>query len=123
MKINIVIGLLVGIIIVLLGANVSDNKLGNAPAGIIANIASSSPYVIGSAATTITATTSCLSRVITTKVQPITLTFSDYLTPSGTFGHLQSASTTVAYDASVYGCGKLKVYGMGADTITVTEIR
>ena len=125
-KINAVIGSLVAIIIVLIAIGTNGKnagEFGSAPAGIIARVATSSPYVIGSTASTITATTSCIARVITTKTQPILLTFSDAYTPSSTYGHIQTASSTVAYDAEVYGCGLMRVQGMAADTITVTEIR
>jgi hypothetical protein len=54
------------------------------------------------------------------------LTFNDYAgqTPTGAFGHLQAASTTVVYDSGLYGCGAVKIYGFDANSvITVTETR
>jgi hypothetical protein len=51
------------------------------------------------------------------------LTFSDYAnqTPTGVFGHLQAASTTVVYDSGQFGCDRVKAYSFGASTITITE--
>lgn len=53
------------------------------------------------------------------------LTFSDYAgqTPTGLYGHLQAASTTVAYDSGLYGCGLMKVYSFATQQITVSETR
>lgn len=75
-------------------------------------------------ATTLIATTTCVARIITTKSSAILLTFSDYnnASPSSLYGHLQPASTTVAYDSGQYGCGKVKAYSMTADNITISEI-
>lgn len=68
---------------------------------------------------------SCLARVITTQGDGIKLTFSDYNnpTPSNTVGHFQAASTTVAYDASIYGCNAVKVYSYGTQTLFISENR
>lgn len=101
---------------------------GSAPSGLQATVATSSPagIVVGTTAQTVFATSTCSARVITTVAKPIMITFSSFneATPSGVFGHYQAASTTVAYDSGVYGCGALKVYGFDASTtITVTETR
>lgn len=93
---------------------------------IPATVATSSNPTVGTTAVTLFATSTCAARVITTYANPIMLTFGDYAnqTPTATYGHLQSASTTVTYDAGQYGCGLFKVYGYTANTaITVTESR
>lgn len=36
-------------------------------------------------------------------------------------GHLQAASTTVVYDAGLYGCGTWGVYGAASSTLLLTE--
>lgn len=94
---------------------------------IPATIATSSLMVVGpQSANTLFATSTCTSRVITTYANPVMLTFSENQgnVPTAVYGHLQSASTTVAYDAGLYGCGKMKAYGYTASTsITVTEAR
>ena len=41
----------------------------------------------------------------------------------GLLGHVQAASTTVAYDASLYGCGRWTANASASTTITTTEIR
>jgi hypothetical protein len=76
--------------------------------------------------TLVATTTNCTNRVITTAGQPIMLTFSDMVgaVPTATFGHLQSASTTVIYDGGQFGCGKIKAYGyIASTTITVSNYR
>jgi hypothetical protein len=51
------------------------------------------------------------------------ITFSDAYTPTATFGILQAASTTQAYDASQYGCGRVRIYSYVTSAITVQETR
>ncbi len=69
----------------------------------------------------------CSSRVVTTVAQPVMLSFFDptngdlsSTTLSGTKGFLQAASTTVAYDSGIYGCGRMFAYGFGASTTITT---
>jgi len=107
---------------------VSTQDVGaSAPSGLQATVASTSNQVVGVTVTSIFATTTnCASRVITTGAQAILLTFSDFAgqTPTGSFGHLQAASTTVVYDSGLYGCNLFKAYGEAASsTITTTETR
>ena len=62
----------------------------------------------------------CASRVITTYTD-ISLSFDGSFTPTGTVGHLQSGTTTVAYDSAIYGCGDIRAIGRtGTSTISVT---
>lgn len=64
----------------------------------------------------------CSSRIISTVVQPIMLSFHTDITPTALIGHLQAASTTVAYPSDNFGCGVVKAYGFNASTtITITE--
>lgn len=114
---------------VLFGFHVELNKtFGSADNGLAATVASSTAEVVSTTATNIAATsTNCASRVITTTSQAVMLTLSDYAgqTPTQTFGHYQAASTTVAYDGGLYGCGLIKaISGGGASsnvTVTVTK--
>ena len=62
----------------------------------------------------------CASRVVTTGTQPISLSFHDGITVSPTVGHLQGASTTVAYDSGLYGCGAVTARAGASTTITTT---
>ena len=53
---------------------------------------------------------SCASRVITTASSSIRIGISS-TTPSANSGVLQVASSTVAYDGEIYGCGMWQIYG------------
>lgn len=102
-----------------------SHVFGSAPSGLPATVATTSNPAVSNTGITLFATSSCSARVITTYASPVMLTFSDYAgqTPTGTFGHLQAASTTVAYDSGQYGCGLVKVFSFAAQSITVTETR
>lgn len=74
------------------------------------------------------ASVSCGSRVIRTQGQEIYLLFADPVngdlastTLSSTAGFLQASSTTIAYDASVFGCGRMTAEALASTTITVAE--
>lgn len=97
-----------------------------APSGLIATIASSSIAIVTAGSTnTLIGTTTCTSRIITTGGSPVKLTFSDYAgqVPTVTFGDFQNSSTTVAYDAEIYGCGRIRAYSFQAQNLTVTSVR
>lgn len=97
----------------------------SAPSGLSAT-ASTSPYVLPSrTATTLIGTTTCAARVVSTTDKQVMLTFTDALneSPTGTYGHMQLASTTVVYDGGQYGCGKVKVWADAATNITFTDSR
>lgn len=106
---------------------VSASRVGaSAPNGLQAIVATSSAYSLTTTASTLVATSSgCAARIISTQGSPLMLTFSDLTgqTPTALLGHLQSASTTVAYDSGVYGCGLVKAYSFTTATTTVTETR
>lgn len=108
--------------------------VGSAPQGFAATSATSS--IVTTAAFTpaylFATSTSCVSRVITTGAQGIRLKFADAATSSpdldmkaldANSGHWQAASTTAAYDASLYGCGAFTASTTAADRITVTEFK
>lgn len=71
----------------------------------------------------------CTSRVISISDglgKGVNIKFSDHagFTLSGVAGHFQAGSTTEVYDAEIYGCGKLTVFGLNGATVvglTVTE--
>lgn len=103
-----------------------EDAFGAANPGTQATIATSSNPTVGTSPSLVFATSTCQARVITTYANPIMVYFSDFKgqRPSATAGHLQSASTTVAYDASVYGCNAVYIYGYTGNTaITVSEAR
>lgn len=106
---------------------------GAAPIGLWATAATSSVVQVGPGNNTYIAGTStretnysCSARVITTAAQPIMLSFSSIssTTLSQTSGIYQPASTTVAYDGGIYGCGYSTVRGLsGSTTISILETR
>jgi len=71
----------------------------------------------------------CSSRVVTTTDgtgQEIRVLFGaptngDVTTPTATVGHFQTASTTVAYDSGLYGCGAWKAYADASTTLLIAE--
>jgi hypothetical protein len=76
----------------------------------------------------------CNARVISTQgLSAIMIAFSDPVlsaqlagnlgstTVSASAGHFQAASTTVVYDAGLYGCGRWTVYAWASSTLTVSE--
>jgi hypothetical protein len=100
--------------------------LSSAPSGLPATVATTSPAAVSTTQSLVIGTSSaCASRVISTKASAIMLTFSDAQgqVPTGTYGFVQAASTTVAYDSGLYGCGAVRAYSFASDTITVTETR
>lgn len=66
----------------------------------------------------------CASRVVSTLGgSAIMLSFDPDITPAAGVGHVQAASTTVAYPADTYGCGAVQAYGFASSTVTRTETR
>lgn len=96
----------------------------SAPPGIPAFVATTSQMTVNTTASRVLATTTaCSSRIISTVASPITISFSDRngFVPSGLVGHVQAASTTVAYDSGLYGCDAMRIYSFSATDITVTQ--
>ncbi len=120
-----IIGILAVIVLIVWALFPTSRPLGAASPGLIATVATTSNPTISAAATLFATSTACTARVITTVASPIMLTFSDRInqTPTGTFGHLQAASTTQVYDAELYGCGLFKAFGFTSSALTVTEYR
>lgn len=132
MKEKIISNLIVGVFalaiagLFVLVLTIRERPLGQATPGIPATLATSSISVVGTTASRVFATSTCTSRIITTAAKPVMLTFSDLngYTPTGAFGHLQAASTTVSYDSGLYGCDAVKIFGFDSNTtITVSEFR
>ena len=99
----------------------------SAPSGLQANVSTTTAKLLPAevAETLIATTTNCAARIITTQAgNGVRLTFSDYIaeTPSLTVGTYQLGSTTVAYDAGIYGCGRVKAVG-AAQTVYIIETR
>lgn len=80
--------------------------------------------------TLFTSNTLCTSRVISTAASPLMLSLGESvnpngvtITPTGSLGHIQAASTTVAYPAELFGCGTVTAYAFSSSTITTAELR
>ena len=97
----------------------------SAPSGLMATVATSSVDTVGTSASMIAATSTCAARIVSTTASPIMLYFSDFKgqRPTGIAGHQQAASTTVAYDGGIYGCGAVYAYSFTSGPITITETR
>lgn len=103
------------------------------PPSIPAQIATTSILAVGPSnnmyafgTTTRESAYGCAARVISTDFQPVRISFASLssTTLSTSVGVYQAASTTVAYDASVYGCGYVTVRGLNASTtIQLVETR
>lgn len=106
-------------LIILNEAKVAD---ASAPSGLPANVYTESSVSLGTTATQLAATTTnCSSRVVSTGVSPIMLTFTaaNGTTTSGSVGAWQAGSTTVAYDSGLYGCGQLAGYSYTTSNVHV----
>lgn len=105
---------------------ISRGRLGSAQ-GIVPTLSTTSAEIIGTTpVVAIASSTGCASRIISTTNKPVMITFdqTNGATPTGIFGILQNASTTVAYDSVLYGCGAVKMYGFdSASNVTVLEYR
>lgn len=98
----------------------------NAIPGVVAPIATTSNPTVTNSSALVFATSSCSARIISTSASPIMITFGDVAGnggPTGSFGHIQAASTTVIYDSGQVGCGALRIYSFTSQVITVSEAR
>lgn len=121
---KIIAGIVLGIVVLVYWFNKSD-PLGGTPPGLPVTYASSTQYALTDAPILVTSTTTdCAARIVTSSVGSISLAFNDNIL-AGNPGHQQAASTTVAYDSGIYGCGRMRVRGnvTPAGTITITETR
>lgn len=112
-------------------------SFGAAPSGLYSTLATTSQVTVGPNKPNVASTTvevfksspNCASRAITTYASEIKLLFSNSgissttQNPSATFGHTQLASTTVVYDAEVWGCGYISAYGFSSTTLTISEFK
>lgn len=71
----------------------------------------------------------CKARVVTTNYAAVWLSFGEPTTNgnlssstlSNAAGHYQAASTTVAYDSGLFGCGVMTGYAVASTSITASE--
>lgn len=117
---------IIAIVCVAIILKTQPHNFGSATSGLSATIATTSNPTVGtSPASPVVATSTCTSRIISTLASPIMIGFSDVqgFVPTALIGHPQAASTTVAYDSGLYGCGAVRIYSFAASTITVSETR
>lgn len=114
----------------------TQNADGAAFTGTASNVRMSTTTVVGPQGSAVVKTqvfaanAACKSRVITTDgTSAIRISFKDIpgsgnigsTTVGATVGHLQLASTTVAYDSEIYGCGTWNIWAWASTTLSVTE--
>ena len=113
-------------------AGTSKNAYGSAPSGLATSQEVATTTTVGPQQniTLFAALQGCNSRVIGTVSQPIMILFADptngdlsSTTLSGSKGFWQSASTTVAYDSGIYGCGRVIGYAYASTTVTRAEFK
>ena len=90
---------------------IPELSFGGATPGLYSTVSSSPETRIGStsAETIFNTTFDCTARVISTTGRAIMLSFGS-TTPTAIVGNVQAASTTVAYDSEIYGCGQVRAY-------------
>ena len=100
-----------------------------APGGMQTKVSTSSVITLqnGQAGKTwtIAASSTCVARIVSTTDQAIMLKFatsSSGYNLNGMAGHVQTGSTTVAYDAAIYGCDDLLAATTAAGGATNTQI-
>lgn len=96
------------------------------PPGLKADIATSSRVAVGTTVALLSATsTNCSARIVSTGGSAVRLGFTNKFgtTTNGTTGLEQAASTTVAYDASIYGCDSVTAYSYATAFINFYETR
>ena len=105
-KIIGIIGIIVIIVIGFQRIQLPEPVKGSAFPGARADKASSSRLIFttDNSQRLFASTTGCVSRIVTTSTSSIVIQFNG-IVPTQSLGHLQTSSTTVAYDSGIYGCG------------------
>lgn len=106
----------------------AQNAVGASFPGSPAYLQSATTTIVGPSGNDVlfAATPFCNNRVVTTQSTEIKVLFGDTngLTASSvsaTVGHLQAASTTVSYDAALYGCGRMVARANSSTTLTTSS--
>ena len=134
MKLKTIVGIVIVVVIgfVLAAWLIPKQKLGQAPSGLNSLLAVATTTAVGPQQnkTIFSSNSQCTGRVIGTAGSAVMVAFGDptngdisSTTLTSMVGFMQGASTTVAYDSGVYGCGRWSVYGIASSTITTTEFR
>ena len=94
----------------------------SAPSGLPAAVSAVSTTTVSTTAIQLAATSTCAARIVSTGgASAVMLGFSAFqgTTTTGTTGIYQAASTTVAYDSGIYGCGQLSAYSYASSLVNV----
>ena len=122
---GIIVLLFLAVFVGWFASNSIPKAKGEAPPGMRATDASTSQITIpGNTALLVFASSTCISRIITSAPAQLWISLTDLEEPPVPGrGHLQNASTTAAYDAGIYGCGLWRIYNSGASTsvFTITQ--
>lgn len=137
-QINIALGVLAVVMLMVFGLFLTNTPEANGGAftGTASNPVMSTTTVVGPQGSAVVKTqvfarnAACKSRIITTDgTSAIRISFKD-IPGSGNIGsttvgvgvgHYQAASTTVAYDAEIYGCSAWNIWAWASTTLSVTE--
>lgn len=126
---KVTLGITCGIIVLSILAVIASQATSKANAsafpGVSSKVATTSQTTLGTTAIALFATSTCAARTITTGGFAVMLTFSDVQgpVPTGVFGTLQAASTTVTYDSGQFGCDLVRGYSYATQPITLVESR
>lgn len=124
-----------GVIAALLGTGYllvhTNDAVGESFTGTATTVSSATTTTVGpdTVVTLFARNSQCNSRIVTTNEDAIHISFQDVTgfgstTLSTNAGHYQAASTTVAYDSGIYGCGHMTALGLTASgTVTITETK
>lgn len=111
----------------------AQNALGESFTGTVSRLDIATSTSVGNQAVPairlFTTNTDCDARVISTTGSHIFISFGEPITPGNIasttlangVGHIQGASTTVAYDSGLYGCGQWHAWAPATTTITIAE--
>lgn len=115
---------LIGLFVGFLAIRVGPVQLGAAPPGLSPTVASTTQFSIATAGAVrqiVGTSTQCSSRIVTTDANGVGLAFNDQPLDVRYIGHWQAASTTVAYDGEVFGCGVMRARVVASSTVIITE--
>ena len=118
--------LAVVVMLAFVGLFFAQTTYGSAPSGLEASVATTSAFVVGPTDQMLLATsTNCAARIVATRNSEVQLKFSEFAGGllNGMGGVTQAASTTVAYDGGIYGCGSLHVYSFSSSTVRAIVTR
>lgn len=130
---GVIAGAVICAVLTFVGFSTMRVAFASAPSGLNAVVVSATTTQVGPQQniTLFSANTTCASRIVRTQGVEVYLTFGDTV-PTGAIastsltavvGFFQAASTSVAYDSGLYGCGRMTGEALASTTITVAELQ